>query len=590
MENSSEKAPKHKQRLNLVETNLSGNKQGLTTLILPLVLSCVWILMVFLVNPIGEFPLNDAWSYSKSVSLLVNKSRLHFTGWVSVPLIAQVFWGALFCLPFGFSFTALRLSTLVLGLIGILATYSLLKEAGANQAIAFLGALTVATNPLYFELSNTFMTDVPFLGLTLLSFLLLIRGIRRERNIDLLLGTLVSCAAVLIRQSGIVIPLAFGVGYLAKNGVNRKTLGVALFTIALVVGTLIGYQLWLQTTLGLPASYHAPYKQLLTSLKRPMLLVILSFVKNGTITLIYLGLFLLPFLIILALYKREPFSNKVGFVSLLILSCFLLTAIRVSVWKNRLMPLLTQEGNILIDFGLGPLTLRDVFLLRLPHFPTAPKALWLVITIGGIIGAMMLLWHLSPAVTHLSIRRKKAHSKNDKWFIRLVVSACVFYFIPLGIAGFFDRYLILLLPLLMSAIVAARGSVSLHRSCPSNLTAVALLTVYAGFSMGATHDYLSWNRARWKALSYLTEEAHVPYKNIDGGFEFNGWYGYDSEYQRSYDKSWWWVVNDDYVISFGPITSYEVKKSYPYQRWIPPGQGKISILQKLASSKRTTQP
>lgn len=560
------------------------------TPILPLVLSCIWILMVVLVNPVGEFPLNDAWSYSKSVSSLINSSQLHFTGWVSVPLIAQVFWGALFCLPFGFSFTALRLSTLVLGLIGILATYSLLKEAGANQAIAFLGALTLATNPLYFELSNTFMTDAPFLGLTLWSLLLLIRGIRRERNINILAGTLVSCVAILIRQSGIVIPLAFGVGYLAKNGVNRKTLGVALLTIVMVVGTLVGYQIWLRSTLGLPASYHAPYKQLLNSLKRPMWLVILSFVKNGTIALIYLGLFLLPFLIILVPYKRRLISNRVRFVSFLILSCFLLTAIRVSVWKNRLMPLLTQGGNILINFGLGPLTLRDVFLLRLPNSPTAPKILWLVITIGGIIGATLLLQRLCSAIFRTSLRQKKILPKNDDWFILLVVSACAFYFIPIGIVGFFDRYLILLIPLLMSAIVAARGSVSLHQSCPSNLTAVALLIVYAGFSVGATHDYFSWNRARWKALSYLTEDTHVPYKNIDGGFEFNGWYGYDSEYQRSYDKSWWWVVNDDYVISFGPITGYKVKKSYPYQRWIPPGQGKISILQKLASSKRTTQP
>ena len=70
--------------------------------------SGVWLFMVLLANPVGEFPLNDDWSYSRAVQNLIEHGRLELTGFTSMPLIAQVFWGALFCLPFGFSFTALR--------------------------------------------------------------------------------------------------------------------------------------------------------------------------------------------------------------------------------------------------------------------------------------------------------------------------------------------------------------------------------------------------------------------------------------------------------------------------------------------------
>jgi hypothetical protein len=37
-----------------------------------------------------------------------------------------MFWGALFCLSTGFSFTAARISTLVLGLLGLVGMYGML--------------------------------------------------------------------------------------------------------------------------------------------------------------------------------------------------------------------------------------------------------------------------------------------------------------------------------------------------------------------------------------------------------------------------------------------------------------------------------
>jgi hypothetical protein len=110
--------------------------------------------------------------------------------------------------------------------------------------------------------------------------------------------------------------------------------------------------------------------------------------------------------------------------------------------------------------------------------------------------------------------------------------------------------------------------------------AVTILVVYGIFSVCATHDYLSWNRMRWRALNFLTEQKGVSYSQIDGGFEFNGLHGYSPDYVPCKGKSWWWVKEDKYVISFGPIPGYSVYKVYPYEKWMPPGEGEVMILSK----------
>jgi hypothetical protein len=544
-------------------------------------------------NPIGEFPLNDDWSYGQTVYYLVKEGRLRFSGWLSVPLITQVLWGALFCLPFGFSFTALRLSTLSLGLIGIFAVYGLLREARIRQAIAFLGALVVATNPLYFELSNTFMTDVPFFAFAMLSLLFLIRGLRRENTIEILIGLSLASGATFIREIGMVILLSFGISYVTKNGMSKKSLLMAVLPALLILGALKGYEMWLQSTIGLPSLYYLRKYQLLDSLKAPIRSVIVNFGTTASRASIYLGLFLLPFLAILIplQWKSVPYRERAW--NVLISFGLVIVLIGELLWKKEHMPL---SGNILFDIGLGPPTLRDVYILHLAHLPSAPKSLWLLMTAAGAIGAAVVVQTLFSVSVRLFHWRKNAEPIAERWLVLLVVLTCVLYFIPLGIIGFFDRYLIVFPPLLMMlTAMTPRNSISLHLDRLSVFIVVVLLLVYGTFAIGATHDYLSWNRARWNALRYLTEEAHISHRYIDGGFEFNGWYGYDPDYpvrllMEKTEKSWWWVDKDDYVISFGPIRGYDEIRRYPYKRWIPFGQGEIFVLHRVSHSGTEASP
>src|SRR5260370_17820372 len=166
-------------------TPVRARKSGWTyppisVLTMVLLIVTIWIVVALLIDPRGEFPLNDDWAYAAAVKTLLGGGGIRLSGWTTVNLIAQVLWGALFCLPFGFSFTALRISTLVLGLTGVLALYGLLREGDADHGTALFGALLLAFNPLYLVLSYTFMSDVPFIAFSILSFYFLLRGMRQS--------------------------------------------------------------------------------------------------------------------------------------------------------------------------------------------------------------------------------------------------------------------------------------------------------------------------------------------------------------------------------------------------------------------------
>lgn len=211
-------------------------------------LSALWIVMSALANPIGDFPLNDDWVYALGVKSILQTGRFEMPVLAGANVFAQAYWGALFCLPFGFSFTALRFSTLALGGVGIIALYLLLREIGGSRSIALIGGFTLAVNPLYFGLAHTFMTDVPFLALVITALWLFVRGIRREEAISLSAGIMIALLAILIRQFALLLLLAFGVAYVMRRGIIRKSLVVAIVPVVVGAGLHFFYQHWMIKT------------------------------------------------------------------------------------------------------------------------------------------------------------------------------------------------------------------------------------------------------------------------------------------------------------------------------------------------------
>jgi hypothetical protein len=177
--------------------------------------------------------------------------------------------------------------------------------------------------------------------------------------------------------------------------------------------------------------------------------------------------------------------------------------------------------------------------------------------------------------------------------IFLLLSVAV-YFVPLvpGV-DFFDRYMVPAMPF-VGAVVAGTAS-RFPRAHPGHRTsfrvaATATLAAMTLYSVGITRDYLAWNRVRWHALHELMEEARVDARDIDGGFEFNGFFGYDPEYQPGSRKVWWWIQGDTYLVTFGWLPGYAVYKEYTYSRWLPPQTGRLLVLRRIENRESSPAP
>jgi hypothetical protein len=168
------------------------------------------VLVLFLaaaaiVNPFREMPYDDDWAFSETVKHFLDTGQYRLNEWLAPNMPFQTMWGALFCLPFGYSFSALRISTIVLSVIGLVAFRALALEHGLSRCAANLLTLCLASSPLVFKLTLTYLSDVPFLAMTIVAVLLYTRALRNERWLDWMAASVAACATIFIRQFGIAI-------------------------------------------------------------------------------------------------------------------------------------------------------------------------------------------------------------------------------------------------------------------------------------------------------------------------------------------------------------------------------------------------
>jgi len=541
-----------------------------------LLIVAVWIVVALLIDPRGEFPLNDDWAYAAAVKTLLGGGGIRLSGWTTVNLIAQIFWGALFCLPFGFSFTALRISTLVLGLTGVLSLYGLLREGDADHRTALFGALLLAFNPLYLVLSYTFMSDVPFIAISLLSFYFLVRGMRRNSGVEIVAGLLLASVALLIRQTGLAIFMAFSVAYVAKHGLRQQKVFVAAVSLASGFAVQILWHHFLTSRHILPALYGVQSTLVLSPRSYASWHAIKPFAAGLVILAVYLGLFLFPLILWIGPRNVKALCRP-RLVSLMTVVYAVMGAI---VFRRMRMPILR---NTLYDLGLGPALLQG----GSPSLPTAGKGFWAVVTFAGFLGSVVLVGATLLAIG--KTRKFLPMPAGKRELLVILLASGLIYLVPLSILTFtgraFDRYVLFLVPLgIVILFLLARDASRAKAGSLFISLAVASLILYGAFSIAGTHDYLSWNRARWQALNNLETEQRVGPDEIDGGFEFNASYLYDPNYKASPGKSWYFVARDDFMIAFTPVPGFTEMKRYHFQRWLPPGEGNILVLRRTQAN------
>ena len=89
-------------------------------------LMLVFVISEIIINPLGNFSLNDEWLYAKKVFDFSNIYALDKQYWGRATMLTHILYGSLVANIFGFSYTVLHLATLFFSIFGIISFYGFL--------------------------------------------------------------------------------------------------------------------------------------------------------------------------------------------------------------------------------------------------------------------------------------------------------------------------------------------------------------------------------------------------------------------------------------------------------------------------------
>lgn len=503
----------------------------------------------------GEFPLNDDWAYAEAVQHLIETGKLERVGWTWIPMIPHALVGWFISTLFGSSWESLRLSNVLMAWAGVLGTYALCRQVGLGSLPGFLAATVIAVNPMHVNLGHTFMTDVPFATITTWSLVFFCRGLRKRAWVWIGLGILLAEAAVLSRQPGLAIPMAFVMVLIATGPAKALHLLVAAATIALTLfvhfevpwlmmgprdsGGLFGFSSLADSTL------HSPY-------------LLWNVGVNSLAHISYLGIFLGVGVIALLTGPRV-------IDSWILLSSLVLTGLGIGVILAYSHHLSLPLGlNLINRFGLGPTTLHGEEVL-----PQTGAAIWWVLTVIGLFSGFVIL----AALLHAAWKQR--HKYLDRPDCLLLALIPVIYMPPiLALSRSFDRYLLPMLPPLI-AMLLLLAKETRFKLMTRSIAQAAVLALMAVYSVVGSRDYLEHHRCRWAALDQLVASGIDP-SEIDGGFEFNCRYDFRKVIRAKREED----VGYQFLVSHHQeMEGYRVVSRHSWRRLFPPGEPVITVFE-----------
>jgi hypothetical protein len=440
-----------------------------------------WAVLFVAIPPrLQNFPMMDDWSFAHLAFRLARGGGIRYDGWPSMPVLGQCLWAVPFVWAFGESYLAMRMSTVVLSALALIAFFDLLQSVpGVSRRSAAFGTAALAFNPFFYALSSMFMTDVPALAFSMIALALARRGAASARMVLLVAGGLAAVLATTDRQNAIAAPLAIAV-LPAKNAFTKKALRVICTGAPLAAG--LGTALWFafQENVDLK-SIHWPEGQHIAD----MLL------RHHQV----LGLSAIP---VLLLRPRRLVSP--GYL-------FWLAVFGAWTWgwiyfNNRWY---RQPYMAHIQPLLGDSIRSSGLYFHQSWAPWLPKATRISLTVIGCFGLAGLV--AGPGGSP----RLGAAGRGILAFtaVNLILMSMT--------RPVFDRYMIYLLPGLMLQTVPR----TLPDRRPTWWLGLAALGLLAAGGIALTHDWLGWNAARWE-LGRRAIERGVDPEDIEGGWEWNG--------------------------------------------------------------------
>ena len=521
-------------------------------ILIPLLISLGWLLALLGTLPFGNFPANDDWAYAKIVKQLLDQQRFFINNWPAMTLLFHILWGALFCKILGFSFFVLRISIMVLGITGIFAGYSLFRNLAGNRFSTILATLLLAFNPFYFSLSATFMTDVSFTSMILLAVLFFRKFLTSDKLVHMA-GTIFFCiCAVLIRQIGLLLPMAFIPALLLKSKFSLKNSVLSFIPFIFTQAALSLFMFWLGKNQQLPPDFGRS-TVIIQNMTHDFTYYVWD--RSGLVVFYILAIaFPLSLFGFFRLWRRT--SLKLRIITFSIIGVLL-------VFINNKFYAIPVE-NVVYNLGIGPKLLKDTY-NGVNNYSKLPKDVINLVNMIILLSIVPFFLKLTSNLGNIFQRSSgEKVSPKDLIYLTFVLFILLYSVFLLFNNSLFDRYFLPVYPFILAIVIPSETA-----AIPRKMKIIALVffTGMAMASFAGTFDYFSWGRARWDAAGYLMTEKKATPASIDGGFEFNGWYS-ESVLRRypatKYSKSWYFVEDDQYRIAFDTMDCYCTEKVFSW--------------------------
>jgi len=562
-----------------------------------IICACVTAASILVSRPIAEMGFVDDWSYVKTAFVFARTGHLVYNGWATAMLGWAIPWAALFIKLFGFSFTAVRLSTLPLAMASVCLLHASLVRFGISARNAVMGALTLGLSPLFLPLAASYMTDVAGLLCILLCLYLCQRALATHSDRTTILW--LACAALTNVAGGTVRQIAW-LGTLvmvpSTAWLLRKRPGVIPAAFLLWIGSALSVLACIGWFERQP--YALPERIIQGPVTGAMLGHMLAELLKA---LLCLALITFPILIAWLPIKWRLSRSAVTRIACILAAMGATSIVLVNKGSldHRVMPWLGHViGTLSIFSSTGEMLGSRPVTLTLPMRVGLSL---LVIAALLMMGEQMLTkpWQRkSPNVVSL---------REALWVLGPFTISYVVFLLPRALYSFiYDRYLLGLMPFAIILLLLLHQRWIALRLPAVTIAALSLFGLYA---IAGTHDWFALNRARVAAVAQIRVSG-VPVTSIQGGFDYDGWTqieaaGFINDARLRNPANAYQVnltplqlpdrcrldfaeytpaIHPEYFVVFQPMACLAWSKYPPvrYRTWLPPFQREIYIQQRPA--------
>ena len=547
------------------------SRKELFSLLAPL---AAYLLLILLVQPWGNYPLNDDWIYARVLKHFLATGRFVFDHDSGAAFIGQGVLAAPVVGILGFSHTVLRCLTMAFGAGVLCLLWLLLRAVEVRPGIRAAALLMVVFNPLFGWLSLSFMTEIYGYFFALLGALVWVRDRNAYAEEALVswpgaiaTGLLIGAAFWIRQYCVLAFPALIGATFLTvwREGSWRR-LRRSLPQLAgscLAFGAVIaGYFLFARTMAQVPMTDYSHRLGRIWSVNP-----LTALVQSG-IFLTYMTAFFLPLLALMVRrWTRRMAPAAIFLCALGAASALVFLQVPPSPDLHPQFPFLS---NIIRNAGVGPVLFFDVTLgFRSPAWP---PAVWTAIEclLLAANGAWATVIFGVPGIL-----RKGGLRAELLLFALLFSLAALTATTVVDRMAVFDRYYLpetFGLALALALILSNAAGVSRARF-------LAVLLPLAFFTIAGLHDYFRWSDAGWDLYREALRSGISP-ANIQGSHEMNGWHAFDL-YQSKvtppgcigpcHCDSDWYCLDDSYRVGMNVYGNYEVVDQRQPRYWLAPG-------------------